>query len=306
MNVILSSDDNYARHLGVAIYSLLSNNTDVERIHIFVIDNQIENDSLQKLCDIVKPFANADIKFVPFAEYMSALHLNMVHPISLSSYARLFIAEMLPDNVDRVLYMDCDMCVMGSLSDLWNWDLKGNCLGAIQDTMPTKTKADVGLSAIQRYFNAGLLLIDLKKWRSMEVGKKCLVFIDSHNGLVKHHDQGVLNGVLKEHWERLPLRFNVMTIHYILSQTKILRFYKDESPYYDAEEVVEAIKSPIILHYTPSLTSRPWEKNCKHPLRVIYKEFLDQTPWKGYPLVSDNSPWYVRLINLRYRLLPIL
>lgn len=306
MNVILSSDDNYARHLGVAIYSLLSNNTDVEKIHIYVIDNQIENASVQKLRDIVIPFTNADIYFIPFAEYMSALHLNMVHPISLSSYARLFIAEMLPDNVDRVLYMDCDMCVMGSLSALWNWDLKGHCLGAIQDTIPTKTKADVGLLADQRYFNAGLLLIDLMKWRQMGVGKKCLVFIDSYNGHVNHHDQGVLNGVLKDQWERLPLRYNVMTILFVMSQSKILRFYKDEAPYYDAEEVADAIKSPLILHFTPSLTSRPWEKNCIHPLRSAYQTILEQTPWKGYPLAMDRSPWYVRLINLRYRLLPIL
>ena len=228
----------------------------------------------------------------------------MSWPISLSSYARLFVGELLPTTIEKVLYLDCDVIVRDSLEELWDIDLKESCLGAIQDTIPSKTKLEVGLSPQFAYFNAGVLLIDLLQWRKNEIGKCCLGFIESHHGRVIHHDQGVLNGILFNMWKRLPLKYNVMTIHYMMSQSKIKSFFKDESTFYVLEEIEEAINNPIIIHFTPSLTSRPWEKHCNHPLRNLYNYYLKYTPWNGFPLVEDNNPWYVNVLNFLYRYLP--
>jgi lipopolysaccharide biosynthesis glycosyltransferase len=305
MNILFSSDDNYARHLGVAIDSLLLHNIDVPKIRLFIIDNHISQLNIDKLESVVNSFKNSEIFFIPFESYVKKLSLNLAWPISLSSYARLFVGEMLPADVERVLYMDCDIVVKGSLLKLWNWDLGDNCLGAIQDTIPARTKASVGLSPTQPYFNAGVLLIDLKRWRQNKVGERCLAFIDSHAGRVSHHDQGVLNGVLMGQWARLPLKYNVMTVHYMMSQNKIRKFYKDDATFYDSYETEDAIKKPVILHFTPSFTVRPWEKNCSHPFRDDYKGLYLSLPWKDVPFSRSNDPWYVRLLNLRYRFFPI-
>ncbi len=305
MNIFFSSDDNYVRHLGVAIYSILLYNKEAENICFYIVDNQIKPENLEKLVDIVREYKNAEISFIPFDDFGKNLHLNLSWPISLSSYARLFIGEILPEKINKVIYLDCDIVVNGSLSSLWNADLRGHCIGAIQDIVPSKIKQFVGLSPMQRYFNAGVLLIDLLQWRNHKYGKKCLDFIESYNGSVTHHDQGVLNGILNGKWERLPLKFNVMTIHYIMSQTKIRKYYKDEASFYDALEVSESIANPIVLHFTPSFTGRPWEKKCCHPMRNRYEEMLNHTPWCGFPLDKNSSPWYVHLINLCYRVLPI-
>ena len=291
--------------MGVAMYSILSHNKHVEKISFFVIDNHISKENREKLNTVIEQFDNADIRFINFNLFENKLHLNLTWPISLSSYARLFVGEMLPDDINRVLYLDCDIVVNDSLVELWNTNLKYHCLGAVQDTIPTKTKAAVGLTPHQRYFNAGVLLIDLQRWREMKIGQKCLDFIDSHNGQVVHHDQGVLNGILKEQWVRLPLTNNVMTILYMMSPFKIKKFYKDNSSYYDSEVIEDATKNPVILHFTPSLTSHPWEMNCAHPMRDLYLKNRDCTPWKGFPQAKDPNPLYVRLINLRYRYLPI-
>ncbi len=306
MNILFSSDDNYARHMGVAIYSVLLHNMDEETIRFYVIDNHISQPNIEKLKSVVHGFKNADIYFFPFDKYENQLHLNLAWPISISSYARLFIGEMLPDNIDRVLYMDCDVVVNDALEDLWRTELNGNILGAVQDTIPSKTKASVGLLPKQPYFNAGVLLIDLDQWRLNRIGKKSLEFIDSHRGRVTHHDQGVLNGLLKDQWERIPLKYNVMTIHYMLSPTKVKKYYKDESDFYGSEEIINAKKNPIILHFTPSFTVRPWEVNCAHPYRTLYYNYLNNTPWFGIPNAKAIIPWYVRILNLRFRYLPII
>ncbi len=306
MNILFSSDDNYARHLGVAIYSILLYNKDVEEICFYVVNNHIKTENLDKLETIVKGNKNANITFISFEDFEKDLHLILAWPISLSSYARLFVGEMLPKEIDKVLYLDCDIVVNGSLSDLWNTDLEDYCLGAIQDIIPSKTKKAVGVLPHQRYFNAGVLLIDLKQWRMEAIGKKCLDFIGSHQGCVAHHDQGVLNGVLNGQWKRLPLKYNVMTIHYMMSQSKIRKYYNDETSYYDNLEVNEAIGNPSVVHFTPSFTARPWEKHCHHPLRNMYINLLCYTPWYGCTLDKDHNPWYVTFINMCYRVFPII
>lgn len=301
MNILFSSDDNYARHLGVAIYSLLSYNTRIQHIRIFVIDNNICPDNVSKLRQLISSFGNVELVFIPFKKWENCLHLNMSWPISLSSYARLFVGEMLPQNIGRVLYMDCDMLVRDDISALWEIDLGDNIIGAVQDQVRASHKISIGLGSSDRYFNAGLLLIDLNRWRKNNLGEKCMRFIENHGGRVTHHDQGILNGLLSNQWLRLPLKYNVMTIHYMVSQNRINNLFYDKAVFYSIEEIMLAKKSPIILHFTPSFTTHPWEHNCKHPLRDLYFEILAKTPWANYPLTKERNRWYVKLINWYYQ-----
>lgn len=301
LNVLFSSDENYAQHLGAAIYSLLEHNANFEAIHIFVIDNDISDDSKEKLNCISNQFNNSNLVWIPFVQWKQKLKLNMTWNISISAYARLFLAEMLPQNVDRVLYMDCDMIICDSLMMLWNTDLQGKVLGAVQDDISDSTKAAVELLPQDKYFNSGLLLVNLVAWRQQEVGRKCLEFINRHKGRSVHHDQGVLNGVLKDKWFRLPIEYNLMTIHYIFNLNQIERYFNDHSDFYTKKEIDTAKKTPVVLHYTPSFTSRPWVKGCAHPHKYLYWKAIKNTPWNGVQPISNTLKWYVRLINFRYR-----
>lgn len=301
MNILFSSDENYARHMGVAMVSIMQHNDDVEKIRFFVINNRILPSTIEKLESLVQSYKNAEIIFIPFESYEKRLHLNLEWPISLSSYARLFVGEVLPDKVEKVLYLDCDIVTCGSIGALWDTNLNGKCLGAIQDMVPSRTKASVGLLPEDPYFNAGVLLIDLIQWRQQGIGLSCMEFISDRNGCVTHHDQGVLNGIFKGQWERLPLKYNVMTIHYMMKVAKSLSFYQDRSIFYTEDEIIDAKSNPIILHFTPSFTTHPWEQNCRHPLRRIYSDTLEMTPWKNSPLEKEKNPWYVKILNYYYR-----
>ena len=252
MNVLYSSDDNYAQHMGVSIYSLLRHNAEFENIRLYVIDNDISPENRDKLREMVSRFSNAEIMFLPFLEWKEKLRLNMSWGISISSYARLFVGEMLPETVDRVLYADCDMIVCEPLRELWNTPLDGKVLAAVQDGISADTKAAVGLQAGMRYFNAGLLLIDLAEWRARKMGERCMSFIDGHGGNVVHHDQGVLNGVLMGDYVNLPIKDNLMTIHYMLSREKLLKYFHEEADFYPQEEI-EAAKKARIHDYVMTL-----------------------------------------------------
>jgi lipopolysaccharide biosynthesis glycosyltransferase len=303
--VIYSSDDNYAQHMGVSIYSLLNCNKDFKKIHIFIIENKISVDNKEKITFLIKSFLNADITWIDFSKWSHKLQLNMSWKIALSSYARLFVASMIPSDIERVIYLDCDMIICDSLKDLWIWTLNGQVIGAVQDAVSGHVKESVEIESTSKYFNAGMLLIDLKKWREDEIETKCLRFIEAHKGRVIHHDQGVLNGVLSKKVCILPLKYNIMTIHYIYNRSKILKYYHEEAEFYPDEEICTAKNKPVILHYTPSFTCRPWVKGCKHPMKNSYLDALQMTPWKENKLSKSKDKWYVKLINWRYRNLPL-
>lgn len=304
MNVMFSSDDNYAQHMGVAIYSLLEHNKDFPHIRIFLIENGIASANREKLEQIVYGFKNTSLHWVSFAEWKNQLKLDLAWPISLSAYARLFVASMVPEDISRILYLDCDMIICDSLQELWNTDLREKTLGAVQDFINDQTKASVGVLPQGKYFNAGMLLIDLEQWRKQGVEQACLKFIAEHGGNVTHHDQGVLNGVLKNDCAILPIRYNLMTIHYIFDRRRLNKYFQDHAAFYTTEEIAEAKNKPAILHFTPSFTSRPWVRTCRHPLKKLYWDTAEKTPWAGARPIKDTSKWYVRLIDWRYRNLP--
>lgn len=305
LNVLYSSDDNYAQHMGASICSLLEHNRDFDKINIYVIDNNISSENISRLKSLIDEFENAEIVLIPFEKWKNRLNLNMEWNISLSSYARLFVATMLPNYVGRVLYLDCDMIICGDLHALWNTELQECLLAAVQDSVSAGTKNAIGLSEHNKYFNAGMLLINLELWRQMDTENKCVQFIEEHNGNVRHHDQGVLNGVCKNSVHFLPLKYNLMTIHYIFNREQILHYFNEAAPFYSKEEISEAKESPIILHYTPSFTSRPWVKGCRHPLKQLYWGTLAHTPWAGAKPQRNKAKWYVRLIEWRYRIFKV-
>lgn len=303
LNILFSSDNHYAQHLGAAMQSLLQNNQDFTVIRLYIIENEISSSSKEKLCALADNFLNAQITWIPFDTWKSRLQLNMTWSISMSAYARLFVADMVPADMDRILYLDCDILVCDSLQRLWNTDLQGYALGAVQDAISNTTKAAVGLAPEEQYFNSGMLLINLAKWREQNIGGKCFSFIQERNGSVVHHDQGVLNGVLRNQWFRLPLCDNLMTIHFILKRERILDYFGENAAFYVENEIVDAKEHPVILHYTPSFTSRPWCRDCRHPRKALYWENLAKTPWKGAKPEKSKDKWYVKLINWRYRVL---
>lgn len=304
LNVLFSSDDAYAPHLGVAMYSLLINNMGFESINIYIVDNHISSDNKNKLIQIKDGFTNTRIHWIPFESFSGCLKLDLAWNISLSAYARLFVSAILPQNIQKILYLDCDVIICQSIRTLWESEMYDNIIAAVQDFVGDKTKNAIGLHDKMRYFNSGVLLIDLQKWRDNQIEHKCLQFINHYHGKVVHHDQGVINGVLKNQIQILPISYNLMTIHYIFSRRKLIKYYNDHADFYSVHEVDNAKIMPTILHFTPSFTSRPWIKGCKHPLKSLYWDMIQQTPWHENKTQKNKTKWYIRLVEWRYRVLP--
>lgn len=269
----------------------------MDEITIYILANDISYESKEKLADVVVKQFNREIVFIDFAPYKARLDLKMEWPISLSSYVRLFLSEMLPEVCERVIYLDCDTVVCKSLLELWTINLRGGAIVVgVLDTVLPEFKYAVGLKKESQYINAGVLLIDLKKWREEDIQRKFLQFIEEHHGQVSHHDQGTIKGVLHNEIAVLHPKFNAMTPYFTTIYKNLFLLYKIDGEYYSKEELKEAKSEPIIIHYVPEFVGRVWEYECRHPKKEIYKKYMEQTVWKNGLCHSDRQ----KTIKIRF------
>ena len=281
MNIVYSSDNNYSRHVGISVTSLFECNKDVQDITVYIIDNNISEENHNRLDRIAKKY-NRKIEYIPFEKYKERLQLNNKWELPISAYARLFVGEMLPDNVDKVLYLDCDTIVCDSLSELWHIDMKGNTIASVEDVCSCLFWEETGIEHQFRYICSGVILIDLKKWRSINAQDKMIEYIDERKGVVRHHDQTILNGVFWNDCLIIPPKYDALTPTFIMSYENLKAYFKLWDKYYTKQEIKESIKRPAIIHYTSSNVGRPWENN-KHPKAKIYQRYWKESEWKDAP-----------------------
>ena len=149
LNVVLASDNNYVPFLGVAITSLIKNNqNDFDEINIYILDDGITSNNKKRLEKLInKP--NYKLIFIK-TKNLADLEVNMIgldrnlNMNSFTTYSRLFIASLLPENVDKIIYMDCDALIVDSFKDLWNVNIDSYYCGAVLDGINTAIKNRLG------------------------------------------------------------------------------------------------------------------------------------------------------------------
>jgi len=287
INIIFSSDNNFAQHLGVTLCSLFENNKE-EDITIYVIDGEIKSENKEKLAQIEKKYSFKINYIEPDKKLFKDLYIS--GHISVASYYRLGIGEFMPLSAKKVLYFDCDIIIVGKIEKIWNQDITSFTLGAITEAGQINHK-NLGIKEKEDYFNAGILLIDLSKWREQKIGKQCFDFIKNNPDKIILHDQDTLNGVFRGDWKKLDARFNVMT------QNK------------------NNVKDPVIIHYNTWV--KPWNYLCNNPHKYLYDQYLSISPWKDYkpkfPSLKDLVKYYYytiideenRVIMSKYILVPL-
>ena len=294
-HIVYSADDKFSEVLGISLVSLYYNNKDLKDIYVYILDGGISQESKEKLQIISEQYDRKALIFIPAKNVSDELGLKvMLDRGSWSQYARLFIAGELRE-LSRVIYLDCDIIINSFIDDLWNLDLQGKMIGALQDAFSKFYRVNIGLKPSDIMFNSGVMVIDLDKWRSQNIEDKLLQFIVSHRGRIQQGDQGVLNAVLSQEVHCIAPKFNAVTIFYDFSYEEML-YYREPPSFYNEEEVTQAIIEPVLIHFTTSFISkRPWIEGCKHRYLEEWNKYKELSPWKGHPLWEDSRPKYKKL-----------
>jgi len=307
MNILYQSDDNYAIYMGVSICSLLENNKSAKNICIYIIDDAITEVHKSEIKEMVASY-NREVVFIPaelilekpnsklFAEY-TGMRKNK------HSYLKLFLAGVLPESLDRILYIDCDTLVTGSVEDVFNIDMKENCIAMSYDSLIYQAKKTIGFELTDEYYNSGVILVDLNNWKKHNCENRIVEHVKEH-GQYGTVDQDVLNVELKEEIYTLPMAYNVQPIHLVYSIKTYFRNYKMKDCYYTKQEIEEAVNKPIVLHFLRYIGESPWHKDNVHPASDAFDSYLKLTPWKDYEKQPSNRGFIFKVEKLLYKVLP--
>lgn len=289
--VVYATDDNYVRHVSVSLISLFENTGSTD-FNIYIIGNNLSSSNSDYLLEIAKSY-NREIQIIDGSIALKHLpkDLNIAN-LSISTYIRLFSASLISEEIDKLLYLDCDTYICTDIQELFDIPLGNNLVAGVEDTMYPNLKTSIGLEKDSRYINAGVLLINLYLWRKEGVQKMFMGFINKFNGNVPHLDQGVINGVLKSRIKYLPLKYNVQSPIYAFHKYDRMLSFHEMERYYPEAEFIQAKKNPSIIHYTSFFIGRPWEKGCIHPLRSFYYKSIAKT-------IFASNPYTRKLSNFR-------
>ena len=235
-HVVYASDDKFAEILGVSLVSLYENSKDMDDIMVYVLDSGIKMQNKDRLLSLSKSYGRHDITFIPAKNISEKLSMNVaVDRGSLSQYARLFVSSDLPLDLNRVLYLDCDIIINRSIRELWNLDLKGKTIGALMDAFSKYYRQNIDLEENDIMFNSGVMLINLQRWREQKIEEKLMRFIASKKGRIQQGDQGALNAVLSHDTYCFEPKFNSVTIFYDFTCNEMLVYRRPPRTYTEGQ-----------------------------------------------------------------------
>lgn len=292
--VVLAADEQFAMPLAVTVKSAINARSSGCAMHFYILDAGFSSTSRSLLADSWKaPGVSVSWLRLDMAQFDE---LPVSGHLSRAAYSRIMMAEMLPESLERVMYLDADMLIRRGLEELWLLPFGSSVCLAVQDVgvpwlnseivlanyeqcrqyipipKPVPNYEEFGMSGTAPYFNSGLLVVDLKKWRLLEIGQQALSCLKTHKEHALWLDQYALNVVLYDRWRPIDMRWN---------QGAHIYLYPDwqNSPL-DSDSFKSLRDDPFIVHF--SSCCKPWHRGCAHPWSNSYFAVLDQTAWAGW------------------------
>ena len=270
--IVTSCDNGFAQHTSVMLASLFSHHPN-HRFQVFVLaPMQFSSENVSKILGSATDKSSINVVQAPddaLGELKIDGHITSV------TYFRLRIEQLLPAKVKRVLYLDSDIIIRGDISELLDIDLLGFPFGAVPDVLQDKDKrirAKIGLNPTARYFNAGVLVIDLPRWRADRIGGRAIEYCRTSRDSITWWDQCALNHVVNGQFYILDEKWNAQS---------------DSSK--------SQLRSAPIIHFTGPF--KPWHFRCVHPSKHLYFEFLKKTAWADFKVRWTYRDLILRVIG---------
>ena len=285
INILIWADINYSTYYCVMLTSLLMNNVGCVFDVYLLTDTTWTERETKKYRRLVERYNsrffviaidNSEMRDFPETTY-----------ISLPTYYRLKVSSLLPADVHKVLYLDGDIIVNGSIIPLWNTDIGNYAFAGVVDTIyyDEEVYDRLGYDKSYGYFNAGVALYNLDYWRKNNVSDHAIQFIKQNRDKIKWMDQDVVNAILFNVKKRLPLRYN-------FQNRLLLRFEWNHFDSDFCEEVLKEMDNPVIIHYCGP--DKPWSFSYyRSPYSELYHYYRKKSLWVNAKMYKP----YIRYIK---------
>jgi len=282
INILIGSDINYAPYYGVMLTSLFMNNKESEFDVYLLTDSSWTDKETKKFEKLCGQYRSRFIVKVVDEDVIRKFPLNPAHHATRPTYYRLMASKLLPDTVDKIIYLDGDMIVNGSLSDLWKEQIEGYAIAGVTDSLAfdEETYTRLGFDPKYSYFNAGLELISLKYWREHNISELTVNYVAENIDRLLFLDQDVANTLLADRKKILPTKYNFQTMYltHYFSKNFTNEFFQD---------VLCTAQNPVIIHYCGGV--KPWQyRYWGLPYLKEWNDAYKASLWKG---IIVRKPW---------------
>lgn len=276
--LVFSIDDHYVMPFEVLFDSLVRTDSIPDATPIFVLHgNSLSNISKARILAFTKA-RRQEVSFVEVNDsLLSSAPVALGDHVSVATYFRLFLADLLPENIEEALYLDADLLVLKSIRSLFNLPI-ANAIAAVDHFSPAMSLLLWGETGGD-YFQAGVLLINLRYWREQGLQKRFLEVLETNKHRIRFWDQCVLNLSIEGKWDRLPIYFNVC--HGMLPLLS-------KSSYDNIH----------ILHYDGK--GKPWADGYFRKLAAEWHHAYQLTYGKAFRLGPNPQKWKKALLFYLY------
>ena len=215
--IFFSCDDRYIPFLATALRSLIDHAKQPLPYQVYILNNGLRQDNMENIRAMETD--RVSIRFVDVSERVWPLmhRLDLRDYYTVSIYFRLFIPAMFPE-LDKAVYLDADTVLLSDIAELFFTDLRGKLLAAVPDAV-IASRADfiryaeqgVGVN-YRRYFNSGVLLMDLKKLRAFDIEGRFAYLLNTYRFDTVCPDQDYLNVMCRNRVLYLDSGWNKMSI----------------------------------------------------------------------------------------------
>jgi lipopolysaccharide biosynthesis glycosyltransferase len=273
MRILLCANPPYFQHLATAVASVSAANPG-RQIDVHVIYCERDEVAEARLSATIATCRDMTLT-LHLADDARISGFFVDNFMTKECYLRLLAAEILPQHIEKVLYLDSDIVVVGDLGPLWGTPLAGKVVAAAPDypllrsvTSPER-RALLGIPQDALYVNSGVMLMDLAEWRRRNLTDTMFEYVARMGPALEFYDQDAVNAVLHDDILLLDPRWNL--------QARIYRAGRRAFPR-DYEATREARRNPAIIHYTGS--EKPWKFRSRTARKGDYLRNLARTAWR--------------------------
>ena len=261
MNILFTINRGYLEHLEDCIRSIVRfASDDGYDIYIMYSDLQSEDEiQLGALAD-----ENVRLHFV-YVDPVKEFDFPETDRYPIEIYYRIFASFLLPDTLERILYLDADTLVINPLTELYHMEFNGNYILActhIRKALNKINQIRLGVKDERPYINSGIMLMNLEELRKQQSIHEVTDYVKKHKNVLALPDQDIITAL---YGDKIGL---LDTMRYNLSDRMLAIYNADTS--HKKIDLEWVRKNSVIIHYYGK--QKPWNKGYHGKLNVFYEE----------------------------------
>ena len=270
----------------MAIVSIVKNHHLPAKLKFYVMTRDQGTEEGTKFKSFIEK-QNVDFEYIDIAKINTIEMLPTCNEkYSVDIFSRFFIPTILKGTCEKVIYLDGDLVVLGDIEELYGFDLRDNCLGAIADAPLRDHVSRLKLERTHVYFNSGVLLINIKKWFECDLTSRLIDYIVKNKEIITLPGQDALNCIVRNEWTRISPYWNFQTHAFYLSDKELNRYIGGRVD----------MSCARIVHYTGG--PKPWSYMHDGNLNHLYLKYRKFTPW-GNVAYPDRTLLNIFKVNMR-------